>query len=93
MKVTVSEKGDIPIPKQLRERLGLSAGQVLECWEEHGRFVASKPLAVDPVASVYGILKLDRPTDPIIEELRGPVNEEPAPALRSRARASTKSKR
>jgi AbrB family looped-hinge helix DNA binding protein len=34
MKTTVLEKGQIVIPKQLREQLGLGPGQVLECWED-----------------------------------------------------------
>jgi antitoxin PrlF len=84
MKTTVSEKGQILIPKQLRERLGLGAGQVLECWEEQGRLVAAKAGRADPVASVYGILKLDRPTDEIITELRGAADEVPVPARKRR---------
>ncbi len=81
MKTTVSEKGQILIPKQLREQLGLGAGQVLECWEEQGRLVAAKAARTDPVASVYGILKLDQSTDELITELRGPAEKEgPAPA-------------
>ena len=42
MKVIVSEKGQVTIPKHLRDRLGIKAGQVLEFHEESGRLVAVK---------------------------------------------------
>ena len=74
MKTVLSERGQIVIPKAIRERLGLRPGQVLECKEERGRFVAAKVTADDPVASVYGILKLPRGTNRLIEALRGKVD-------------------
>jgi AbrB family looped-hinge helix DNA binding protein len=71
MKTTVSEKGQITIPKVLRDRLGIHAGQVLEVREEEGQLVATKAISHDPVARVYGILKQRRSTNALIEELRG----------------------
>lgn len=56
MKATVSEKGQVTIPKRLRERLGIRPGTVLEMVEDHGRIVAIKAHPVDPVAAVSGIL-------------------------------------
>jgi len=85
MKTTVSERGQIVIPKQLRTRLGLAPGQVLECWEERGRLVAAKAAMSDPVTSVYGILKLARSTDELIAELRGPADEGLAKPRRRRS--------
>jgi AbrB family looped-hinge helix DNA binding protein len=84
MKTTVLEKGQIVIPKQLREQLGLGPGQVLECWEEQGRLVAARAATTDPVAAVYGVLKLDRSTDELIAALRGPVDERPVRARKRR---------
>jgi AbrB family looped-hinge helix DNA binding protein len=75
MKVTVSEKGQVTIPKRLRDRLGITAGQVLDFHEEAGRLVAVKAMTQDPVGAVYGVLQLDRPTDAIIDDLRGSVDE------------------
>jgi AbrB family looped-hinge helix DNA binding protein len=74
MKATVSEKGQVTIPKRLRERMGIRPGQVLEFEEEEGRLVAVKAPVVDSLDSVYGMLKLDKSTDELIEELRGPVD-------------------
>jgi AbrB family looped-hinge helix DNA binding protein len=72
MKTTVSEKGQITIPKPLRLRLGIRTGQVLEVREERGRLVMSKQTAPrDGIDDLYGILKLGRSTDEIIDELRG----------------------
>jgi len=71
MKTVVSEKGQVTIPKLLHESLGIAPGQVLDFTEEQGRLVATKAGVRDPVAGVYGILKLGRPTDELIRELRG----------------------
>lgn len=71
MNTIVSEKGQVTIPKPLRERLGIRPGQILDFSEEQGRLVATKVTAQDPVDSLYGILKLGRPTDATITSLRG----------------------
>ena len=71
MKTVVSEKGQITIPKAVRTRLGIRPGQVLDVLEDGGRLVASKVVSEDPVQRVYGILKLGRSTDRVIEQLRG----------------------
>lgn len=71
MRAIVSEKGQVTIPKAIRERLGIRPGTELDFQAERGRLVARKLNAEDPVDAVYGILKTDRSTDEIIEELRG----------------------
>jgi antitoxin PrlF len=71
MKSIVSEKGQVTIPKVLRERLGLGPGQVLDFRERNGRLIAEKLPVRDTVSSVYGILQLGRGTDSVMKELRG----------------------
>jgi antitoxin PrlF len=71
MKAIVSEKGQITIPKPLRMRLGIRKGQVLEVSENRGRVVLAKKDVQSPFDRAYGILKLGRTTDEIMEELRG----------------------
>jgi antitoxin PrlF len=71
MKTTVSEKGQITIPKKLRDRLGLRPGQVLEVKEERGRLVMTKLMAADAFDEVTGILKPQKPTDELLVEMRG----------------------
>lgn len=70
MKATVSEKGQVTIPKALRDRLGIRAGEVLDFEAERGRLVARKQVAEDPVDAVYGILDAGLSTDERLAELR-----------------------
>jgi len=73
MKAVVAERGQVTIPKVLRERLGITPKTVLDFREENGKLVAVKAQAHDPVAQVIGCLKLDKTTDQILADLRGPV--------------------
>ncbi|MCA1735766.1 MAG: AbrB/MazE/SpoVT family DNA-binding domain-containing protein [Actinobacteria bacterium] len=73
MKSTVSEKGQVTIPKPLRDSLGILPGEILDFAEEEGRLVATKVSAVDPVDDVFGIISLPAPTDELIRQLRGPA--------------------
>jgi AbrB family looped-hinge helix DNA binding protein len=70
MRAIVSEKGQVTIPKALRDRLGIRAGEVLDFAAERGRLVARKQVAEDPVDAVYGILDLGASTDERLAELR-----------------------
>ncbi|HEV3312260.1 MAG TPA: AbrB/MazE/SpoVT family DNA-binding domain-containing protein [Chloroflexota bacterium] len=71
----VSEKGQVTIPKKLRDRLGISPGQVLSFSEEGGRLVATKQRNRDGLDEVFGILHAKIPdVDRFIEEVRGPAD-------------------
>ncbi len=48
MKSIVSEKGQVTIPKRLRERLGIRPGQVLDFVEEQGRLLPDRCSFNDP---------------------------------------------
>lgn len=74
MKATVSEKGQVTIPQQLRRQLGIEPGQQLDFTEEDGRLVARKVRSTQPVGDVYGILDLPGGTDAVVDELRGPAD-------------------
>lgn len=71
MKSTVSERGQVTIPKALRGRLGIRAGTELDFEEERGRLVARKISPEDPVDAVYGILELPVSVDEFISRIRG----------------------
>ncbi len=74
MKTTVSEKGQVTIPKKLRDRLGIRPGVVLDFVEDNGRLVATKAEAEDVVAAVSGLLSgQELTTDQFIESIRGGV--------------------
>lgn len=48
MKTTISEKGQVTIPKKLRVQLGLEPGVILDFSEENGRLIASKRVNSSP---------------------------------------------
>jgi AbrB family looped-hinge helix DNA binding protein len=81
MKSTVSEKGQVTIPRPLRKKLGLAPGQILEFETRDGMLIARKaPMSVDPVEKVTGILP-PMDVDKEIARMRGPAwnprNDEP----------------
>ncbi len=72
MKSVVGERGQVTIPKALRESLGLRPGAELDFQEEGGRLVASRIVGVDPLDKLLGVLPLID-VDKALEELRGPA--------------------
>jgi len=70
MKAKVAERGQVTIPKALRERLGIRPGTVLEFKEEQGKLVAVKVAAMDTIDQFFGKLGSGRRTDDIMQELR-----------------------
>jgi AbrB family looped-hinge helix DNA binding protein len=85
MKARVSEKGQVTIPKRLRDRLGIHAGDVIEFSEQEGALVGRRLLEGDPVAAVTGTLAQewafpDLSTDAFLDLVRGPADVgEPTP--------------
>ena len=72
MKTTVSEKGQITIPKRLRDRLGLRPGTVLDFEEAGGRLVGRKLVPADHLDELVGILDLPGGVGALVRETRGP---------------------
>jgi AbrB family looped-hinge helix DNA binding protein len=71
MKSTVSEKGQVTIPKPLREKLGIRPGQILDFEARGGTLIGRKsPGKVDPVDAVVGILP-SMDVDAEIDLMRG----------------------
>lgn len=75
MKAIVSEKGQVTIPKRLRDELGIKPGQVLEVEREDGRLVFEKALADDPISRIWGILGEGRSTDEYMAFIRPSIEE------------------
>ncbi len=71
MKARVAERGQVTIPKRLRERLGVKSGTILEFSEDHGRLIAVKSGGIDPVGEVIGCLGKRLDTDAVMARLRG----------------------
>ena len=71
MQSRVAERGQVTIPKLLRDRLGMKPGTVLEFSEERGRLIAAKSGGTDPVTEVHGFLGKKIDTDAVMAQLRG----------------------
>ena len=74
MKAVVSEKGQVTIPKRLRDRLGIRPGQVLDFEEDCGKLVGVKLDEIDPIDAMFGAFPFEKPTDEFMDEIRGPVD-------------------
>ena len=86
LKSRVYTRGQMVIPKVLRERLGLRPGQTLSCWEDHGRLVVAKERDGDPLAAVRGVLRMRETVDEYIDAVRGRVDDPTIVPRRARKR-------
>ena len=71
MKATVAERGQVTIPKLLRDKLGIRPGTRLDFKDDRGKLVAVKVSDEDPVGRVFGCLDRGLKTDATIRSLRG----------------------
>lgn len=73
MKTIVSVKGQITIPKAVRDRLGIRAGTVLEVSAVEGRMIARKQESQDPVGrwKGKGRLPVGQSVDDYLRAVRG----------------------
>ncbi len=68
----LTSKGQITIPRKVRERLGISTGDKIQFKEKNGIFTIKKSVKESPFDKWVGYLKKEnKNTDGIIEELRG----------------------
>ena len=70
MKSIDAERGQVTIPKSLRDKLGIRSGMALEFSARTDTLIAHKA-GTDPVSSVYGCLKRGIDTDRYVADLRG----------------------
>lgn len=80
MEATVAERGQITLPKAVRDALGLSKGTKLRVELEGGRIVLRKDVD-DAISRVRGRIPLPPgvSTDDIMRELRGRAPGDPIP--------------
>lgn len=74
VKATIGERGQVVIPKVIRDRMDLRPGQQVEFEEVDGRVMVRKVApADDPIADLYGTWRLPDgwDTNRWFEEMRG----------------------
>ena len=78
MEATVAERGQITLPKAVRDALGLSKGTVLKVEIDNGKVVLRKHVD-DALSRVRGRFKLPPgvTTDDVMRELRGRAPGDP----------------
>lgn len=77
-KATLSVKGQITIPKAVRQSLHWHTGQVVHFETRHGMLIGKKEIVRDPLDEVVGILRGKiSDVDDYLDELRGPRPTKP----------------
>jgi AbrB family looped-hinge helix DNA binding protein len=73
VRARVTRKGQITIPKQIRDRLGLRPGDDLDVVAEGGMIAIRKRVGSKPFARFRGYLRghAGKNADQLVEELRG----------------------
>jgi AbrB family looped-hinge helix DNA binding protein len=73
MKSTMSSKGQLTVPMELREKLGLTVGTVVQ-FELRDDVVILRKGGREghPVDRLFGSLRLGKPVDEILDQMRGP---------------------
>lgn len=71
MNAVVAERGQVTIPKPLRDRLGIGPKTRVDFEEDAGRLILTKVVDRDPVSRVMGCLCVGRSTDTVMRDLRG----------------------
>ena len=81
MEATVAERGQITLPKAVRDALGLTKGTLLRVELDAGRIILSKNVD-DAVSRARGRFKLPPgvTTDDVMRELRGRAPGDPTDA-------------
>jgi antitoxin PrlF len=78
MEATVAERGQITLPKAVRDALGLTKGSLLKVELDGGRIILRKSVD-DAISRARGRFKLPegKTTDDVMRELRGRAPGDP----------------
>lgn len=72
MKSKVSSKGQVTVPAQIRSKLGLQPGTIVQFEiHENAALMRKAGPGGHPVDRLFGMLKPCRPTDVLLDEMRG----------------------
>ncbi|MBM2827163.1 MAG: hypothetical protein HW403_1227 [Dehalococcoidia bacterium] len=72
-KTKITSKGQVTIPKDVRERLGLRTGDEIEFLEDEGGYRVQKRVPASPFEKYRGYLRelAGQDTDRLLDEMRG----------------------
>ncbi len=71
MNAVVAERGQVTIPKQFRDRLGIGPHTVVDFEQRGSHLILTKVIDYDAVSRVLGCVRTKKSTDTILRELRG----------------------
>jgi AbrB family looped-hinge helix DNA binding protein len=74
MKTTVSERGQITVPRKVRSTLALRPGSQLHIELVPGGFLARKKVEQSPWRAVVGMLRAPQDSDRLVDRMRGPAD-------------------
>ena len=69
--IKVTSKGQVTIPKKLREEMGLKPGDYLEIKEKAEGYLINKKIDKEKIEKYVGILNKEKSSDEVVKELRG----------------------
>jgi AbrB family looped-hinge helix DNA binding protein len=69
-KTKMTSKGQLTLPKKLRDKIGLEPGDYLEVHETPGGYLLRKQVSEDRFKKYVGVLKRAADSDQVIKELR-----------------------
>ena len=69
--MNITTKGQVTIPKKIREKYGLNTGMDVEFIDDGNTVRVVKKGGRSPFDRVYGILRSKKDTDAVLEALRG----------------------
>ncbi|MBW3660811.1 MAG: AbrB/MazE/SpoVT family DNA-binding domain-containing protein [Gemmatimonadetes bacterium] len=72
MKRKVTTKGQVTIPKEIRDRLGIHPGTEVEFKIEDRRVILRRVAAMDPIDALVGLIEEPIDVDAYLVESRGP---------------------
>jgi len=70
-RIKISSKGQVTIPRQLRDEMGLNTGDFILVRETKGGYLLKKQVDEEKIKKYVGILNKQSSSDKIIKELRG----------------------
>jgi AbrB family looped-hinge helix DNA binding protein len=71
---TITDKGQVTIPKSLRDKLNLNSGDKLEWTEEDGKLILRKVRSKEKLMKSCGIVQMsDTEYDKVMKEIRPPL--------------------